>query len=66
MRSSGSDKAITLAPPYEVTVERGLELMQDDELLEVTPKAVRLRKRYLTEQERSKNKRQVIDSGLSA
>ena len=66
VRSSGNDEAITLTPPYEVTIERGLELMQDDELLEVTPKAVRLRKRYLTEQERSKNKRQVIDSGLSA
>jgi len=45
VRASGSDDAIVLVPPYELTIERGLEVMAEDELLEVTPKNVRLRKR---------------------
>ena len=44
MRASGSDEAITLTPPYELTIERGLEVMAEDEYLEITPKNVRLRK----------------------
>jgi len=44
MRASGSDEAIMLTPPYEITIERGLEIMGDDEYLEVTPKSVRLRR----------------------
>lgn len=44
MRASGSDEAIQLIPPYELSIERGLEIMQGDEYLEVTPKSVRLRK----------------------
>ena len=54
MRSSGKDEALTLVPPFELTIERGLELMRDDEYLEVTPKSVRLRKKFLTELDRSK------------
>jgi GTP-binding protein len=54
MRASGSDEAITLVPPYEITIERGLEIMNSDEYLEITPKSVRLRKQLLTESERSK------------
>ncbi|MEX2412010.1 MAG: translational GTPase TypA [Candidatus Paceibacterota bacterium] len=54
MRSSGSDDAIELTPPLTLTIERGLEIMDDDEYLEVTPKSVRLRKEYLTESERKK------------
>ena len=57
MRASGSDDAITLIPAWELTIERGLEVMLEDEYLEVTPKCVRLRKQYLTETERSKAKR---------
>lgn len=57
VRASGSDEAINLVPPWELTIERGLEVMQDDEFLEVTPKSVRLRKQYLTETERSRAKR---------
>ncbi len=57
MRASGSDENIMLVPPYEVTIERGLEIMTDDEYLEITPKSVRLRKQYLTEAERAKHKR---------
>lgn len=45
MRASGSDEAIQLIPPYELSIERGLEIMQGDEYLEVTPKSVRLRKK---------------------
>ena len=44
MRASGSDEAMYLVPPYELTIERGLEVMGEDEYLEVTPKSVRLRK----------------------
>ncbi len=59
MRSSGADEAITLVPPFEITIERGLEIMNSDEYLEITPKSVRLRKQLLTDSERSKNKRKV-------
>lgn len=56
MRSSGSDEALTLVPPYEITVERGLEIMGEDEYLELTPSSVRLRKQLLTEAARAKGK----------
>jgi GTP-binding protein len=59
MRSSGTDEAVTLTPHWEMTIERGLEIMNADEYLEVTPKSSRLRKQYLSESERSKNKRSV-------
>lgn len=52
MRSSGSDEAIDLKPFLKMTIERGLEIMADDEYLEITPQSVRLRKKYLTENER--------------
>ncbi len=58
VRSSSSDEALLLTPPVELTIERGLEIMNEDEYLEITPKSVRLRKMYLTETERSKAKRQ--------
>ncbi len=45
MRSSSSDEAILLVPHYELTIERGLEVMADDEYLEITPQSVRLRKK---------------------
>lgn len=57
MRASGSDEAIRLIPPKEVTLERGLSVMNDDEYLEITPESVRLRKQYLTEVERTRAKR---------
>ncbi|MDB5265680.1 MAG: GTP-binding protein typa, GTP-binding protein [Parcubacteria group bacterium] len=56
VRSSGNDEAITLVPAYELTIERGLEVMAEDEYLEITPVSVRLRKMHLTESARSKNK----------
>ncbi len=45
VRASSSDEAIQLTPPFELTIERGLEVMAEDEYLEVTPKSVRLRKK---------------------
>ena len=57
MRSKGNDDAIALAPPVAFTLEQAIDFLDDDELLEVTPQALRLRKKYLTENERSKAKR---------
>ena len=57
MRASGTDEAITLNPVFSLSIERGLEVMNHDDYLEITPKSVRLRKKYLTEIERSKAKR---------
>ena len=58
VRASGSDEAIDLIPPYELTIERGLEIMANDEYLEITPRSVRLRKQYLTENDKTKALRQ--------
>ncbi|MEK7541496.1 MAG: translational GTPase TypA [Patescibacteria group bacterium] len=57
MRAAGSDESIDLTPPLTLTIERGLEVMAEDEYLEITPQAVRLRKQYLNEAERSKVKK---------
>lgn len=56
MRASGTDEALNLVPPFTITIERGLEVMADDEYLEITPKSVRLRKQFLNESERIKAK----------
>ncbi|MEY8712445.1 GTP-binding protein TypA [Mangrovibacter phragmitis] len=52
MRASGTDEATTLSPPVKMTLEQALEFIDDDELVEVTPTSVRLRKRHLTENDR--------------
>ena len=54
MRQSGSDEAVLLEPPRDITLELALEYIEDDELIEVTPGAVRLRKRALGQNERKK------------
>ena len=54
MRASGSDGTTYLTPPQEIDIEKGLEIMQDDEYLEITPKNVRLRKKYLTKTDRDR------------
>ncbi|MCF7795153.1 translational GTPase TypA [Patescibacteria group bacterium] len=54
VRASGSDDAIILAPPVEVSLEKGLEIMKDDEYLEVTPQSIRLRKEYLSQTAKAK------------
>jgi len=57
MRASGSDDAINLIPPKLLSIEIGLEIMQADEYLEVCPKSIRLRKKYLTDNDRRKSLR---------
>jgi GTP-binding protein len=57
VRSSGTDEAIVLYPAFELSIERGLETMAEDEYLEITPKSVRLRKQHLSETDRSKARR---------
>ncbi|HGJ5869123.1 translational GTPase TypA [Arsenophonus nasoniae] len=52
VRASGTDEATTLSPPVKKTLEQALEFIDDDELVEVTPQSIRLRKRYLTENDR--------------
>jgi GTP-binding protein len=54
MRASGSDKSIILKPPRQMTLELALEYIEEDELVEVTPTAIRLRKMYLKENDRKK------------
>ncbi len=54
MRASGTDEATILIPPIPVTIERGLEIMNADEYLEITPSSVRLRKKYLSKTDRDK------------
>ncbi|MEW6764563.1 MAG: translational GTPase TypA [Pseudomonadota bacterium] len=54
MRASGTDEAIVLTPPIRFTLEQALEFIDDDELVEVTPKAVRIRKKHLTENDRKR------------
>ncbi len=61
VRSSGTDEAIVLVPPYELTIERGLELIGEDEYLEITPHSVRLRKQILTEAQRARTKRLGVE-----
>ena len=54
MRASGSDESIYLTPPWTLSIERAMEIMNEDEYIEITPSATRLRKQHLTQQERSK------------
>ncbi len=57
MRSSGADEAINLTPPIDLTLEKGMSIMSEDEYLEITPNNIRLRKQFLTESERTKSRR---------
>ncbi|WP_323813716.1 translational GTPase TypA [Cellvibrio sp. NN19] len=54
VRASGTDDALTLSPPIRHTLEQALEFIEDDELVEVTPQSIRLRKKLLTENERKR------------
>jgi GTP-binding protein len=57
VRASGTDDALTLSPPIRHTLEQALEFIEDDELVEVTPQSIRLRKKLLTENERKRAKK---------
>lgn len=54
VRASGTDEALTLTPAIKYTLEQALEFVQDDELVEVTPKSIRMRKKFLTENDRKR------------
>jgi len=60
MRASGSDEGIFLTPPYKLDIERAMEIMSEDEYIEITPTAVRLRKKLLTQQDRAKAQRKDL------
>jgi GTP-binding protein len=64
VRASGKDDAILLTPPIELNLEYAVEFIADDELVEVTPQSIRIRKRYLTENERKRNSR-AAESALA-
>ena len=55
VRASGTDEAVRLTPPVLMSLEAAVEFIDDDELVEITPQTIRLRKRYLSEQERRKH-----------
>jgi len=57
MRASGKDEAVTLTPPIRMTLEKALAYVEDDELVEVTPESIRLRKRWLDPHERKRQSR---------
>jgi GTP-binding protein len=57
VRASGTDEALTLTPPVKHTLEQALEFIEDDELVEVTPESIRIRKKLLTENERKRASR---------
>ncbi len=59
VRASGTDKALKIAPPRRLSLEQALEYIDDDELVEATPKTIRLRKLYLTELDRKRNRGKV-------
>jgi GTP-binding protein len=59
VRSSGTDEAVRLVPPIQMSLEYAVEFIEDDELVEITPKSIRLRKRYLKEHERKKASREA-------
>ncbi|ADM96247.1 ribosome-dependent GTPase TypA [Dickeya dadantii] len=61
MRASGTDEATVLVPPVKMTLEQALEFIDDDELVEVTPTSIRLRKRHLTENDRRRANRSAKD-----
>jgi GTP-binding protein len=56
VRASGTDEAVRLTPAMKMTLESAVEFIEDDELVEITPISIRIRKRYLTENERKRNR----------
>ena len=59
VRASGTDEAVRLVPPIQMSLEYAVEFIDDDELVEVTPQSIRLRKRHLKEHERRRASREV-------
>jgi GTP-binding protein len=65
IRAAGSDENILLTPPIRMTLEQALEFIDNDELVEITPASVRIRKMYLQENERKRHSRQRVDDQLA-
>jgi GTP-binding protein len=61
MRASGKDEAVVLSPPIRFSLEQAMEFIDDDELIEVTPNNIRLRKRYLLENQRKRGGRESME-----
>ena len=59
VRASGTDEAVTLVPPIQLSLESAIEFIDDDELVEITPKTIRIRKRFLLEHERKRASREA-------
>jgi GTP-binding protein len=59
VRASGTDEAVVLTPPIQHTLESAIEFIEDDELVEITPKTIRVRKRFLVEHERKRASREA-------
>ncbi len=66
VRSSGTDEAVRLVPPIELTLEKAVEFIADDELVEITPKNIRVRKRHLLEHERKRASRGATAGTVAA
>ena len=62
MRASGKDEAVVLSPPIRFSLEQAMEFIDDDELIEITPNFIRLRKRYLLENDRKRGGRAAADA----
>jgi GTP-binding protein len=62
VRASGTDEAVRLVPPIELTLEKAVEFIADDELVEITPKSIRIRKRHLKEHERKRASRGTAEA----
>jgi len=60
IRASGTDENLILSPPILFTLEEALEFIDDDELVEVTPAAIRVRKKFLKENERKRSTREKV------
>jgi GTP-binding protein len=58
VRASGTDEAVRLVPPIDMSLEKAIEFIADDELVEVTPRTIRIRKRFLNEHERKRAARE--------
>jgi GTP-binding protein len=63
MRAAGKDENVVLTPPIRFSLEQAMEFIDDDELIEVTPTSIRLRKRSLRENDRKRSERETVDQG---
>ena len=64
MRAAGKDENVILTPPIRFSLEQAMEFIDDDELIEVTPTSIRLRKRNLKETDRKRSERETADQGI--